>query len=638
MAGNNIEKGAECALESHLANFRGGLDCRSHELFGARFERRGDKPGVLFRVWAPNAQAVAVTGTFNGWETLRCEQISEGVWETFTANAANLDSYEIVIQNGGRLIRKADPFAFCSEERPLTASRIFDLSGYEWGDGEWMAARAKNAPASPGHPPRGPLNIYSLHPGSWRRGENGALLTYSEIAGLLTSYVKDMGYTHIGLTPMLEHTHDDTWGFLPYGFFCATSRFGAPHGFMELVDQCHRAGIGVIMDWTPGRFESGAHGLAMFDGGHCFEARGAEAGSGAGSGCAFDLGRREVCSFLASSAMFWIETFHLDGLRLDGISNMLYPDRLSDAGRPPDIRNAREDTAASAFVRRLNRAVSKAFPDVLMIAEQSFPGLPATAPPKQGGLGFSMKWNTDWQNDALEYIALEAERRPYAYERLAATAQRAFSEWHILPLSHREFAHPRPSLVERIPGGMSEKFSGARVILAYMTAHPGKKLLFMGCEYGQLAEWNSLHSLDWHLLGAESHRVFKDYVRALNRLYLDTPALWEGDFTREGFVWLCGDDPQGGTLAFYREAREHAGGGLAAVFNFSTVARIGYRMGVPRPGVYHEIFNSDSTGFGGSGAVNGGELAAKPLTWKGLPYSIKLNLPPHGAVFLAASE
>ena len=475
--------------------------------------------------------------------------------------------------------------------------------GYGWGDAEWMSERAKNAAS-----PRGrPMNLYAMHTGSWRRGDNGALLSYAEIAELLAPYVKDMGYTHIGLT---AGDGENLWGFFADGFVAAASQYGDPRGFMELVDRCHRAGVGVVMDWTPPE---------------CL---------------GFDFGSRGVCAALTSEALFWIEVFHLDGLRAD-ISDMLYPDRILDKDRA-DIRNARADTNASAFLGRLCRTVADAFPGALMIAEQRFDGIPVTLAAESGGLGFSMKWNSEWQDNTLSFISLERELRPYGYERLADAAGRVFSERHILPMPHSEAAGR--SLIDRIPGGMDDKFAGARVYLAFMTAHPGKKLLFMGCELGQLSEWNPEYSLDWHLLDSESHRVFRDYVRALNRLYLETPALWDGDFSPGGFEWLCRDDPQGGTLAFYRASLTHAGGGLIAVFNFSATARIGYRVGVPElhggdaARAYREAFNSDNRGFGGRGAVNTGVMTAKPLPWNGRARSIQLNLPPCGAVFLTAAE
>ncbi|MDR1156909.1 MAG: 1,4-alpha-glucan branching protein GlgB [Oscillospiraceae bacterium] len=620
-------------LALHLHLFHEGTDSRAYEFLGARMTTQGRRRGVLFRVWAPDAARVSVVGDFNDWDREKhpMTKISVGVWALFVPGVAAYAAYKYAIETKqGRVLEKADPYAFHAETRPRTASKVFTLDGYTWGDEAW--ARAHVSPYSR------PLNIYEVHLGSWRRGEDERLLSYDETADRLIPYVKEMGYTHIELMPVMEHPLDASWGYQVTGYFAPTSRFGTPHDFMRFVDRCHQAGVGVLLDWVPAHFPKDAHGLVEFDGTYCYEY---------GDPCkmehtewgtrVFDYGRNEARSFLMSSALFWFDKYHVDGLRVDAVASMLYLDYARKEGAwRPNIHGGRENLEAISFLRQLNEQVFASFPHALMIAEESTAWPMVTAPTYTGGLGFNFKWNMGWMNDALEYAKRDPVFRQYIHNNLTFSLMYAFSENYILPVSHDEVVHGKCSLLQKMPGYYDDKFAGVRAFLAYMMTHPGKKLHFMGSELGQFIEWNFAHSLDWHLLEYDAHKKLHTYVKALNHFYLACPALWERDCTQAGFDWLNHGDYQGNTLAYRR--LDASGGELVAAFNFSPMLKEGYRLGVPAPGRYREILNSDDADFGGWGHKNPCDLHTEDAEWLGRPYVLTFTLPPFGAVFLRREE
>jgi 1,4-alpha-glucan branching enzyme len=621
-------KAADETLALHLHLFHEGTDSRAYEFLGARVTTRGRRRGVLFRVWAPDAAQVSVVGDFNDWDREKhaMTKISVGVWELFVPGAGEYTAYKYALETKqGRVLEKADPYAFHAETRPHTASKVFALDGYEWGDEAWRRAHAS--------PYSRPLNVYEVHLGSWRRGEDERLLSYDEIADRLIPYVKEMGYTHIELMPVMEHPLDASWGYQVTGYFAPTSRFGTPHDFMRFVDRCHQAGVGVLLDWVPAHFPKDAHGLVEFDGTYCYEY---------GDPCkmehkewgtrVFDYGRNEARSFLMSSALFWFDKYHVDGLRVDAVASMLYLDYAREAGTwRPNVHGGRENLEAISFLRQLNEQVFASFPHALMIAEESTAWPMVTAPTYTGGLGFNFKWNMGWMNDALEYAKSDPIFRQYIHGNLTFSLMYAFSENYILPVSHDEVVHGKCSLLQKMPGYYDDKFAGVRTFLAYMMTHPGKKLHFMGNEFGQFIEWNFAHSLDWHLLEYDAHKKLHAYVKALNHLYLACPALWECDCEQAGFDWLNHGDYQGNTLAYRR--MDVSGGELTAVFNFSPMLKEGYRLGVSAPGRYREVLNSDDADFGGWGHKNPGDLYTQDAEWLGRPCTLTFTLPPFGAVF-----
>ncbi|GHU88622.1 1,4-alpha-glucan branching enzyme GlgB [Clostridia bacterium] len=621
-----IEKTPEQkSLDLHLYLFHEGCDSRAYKFLGANLERGGTR----FRVWAPNARDVSVVGDFNEWDAAAnpMNKISVGVWELFVKGVKEFAAYKFAVTDSrGRTRQKSDPYAFHAETRPKTASKVYRLSGYDWGDGDWISSRAESAPR--------PMNIYEVHLGSWRRGENDTFLTYADAAELLIPYVKEMGYTHIEFMPLTEHPLDDSWGYQVTGYFAATSRFGTPKDLMGLIDKCHRAGIGVLLDWVPAHFPKDGHGLVEFDGNYCYEYGDPLKMEHTDWGTRiFDFGRNEVRSFLMSSALFWIEHFHIDGLRVDAVASMLYLDYGRKQGEwRPNIHGGHENLEAVDFLRKLNEAVYAQFPGTMMIAEESTSWPMVTQPTYMGGLGFTYKWNMGWMNDTLRYMQLDPIYRQYQHNCLTFSMMYAFSEQYVLPLSHDEVVHLKKSIIDKMPGFYDDKFAGVRAYFGYMAAHPGRKLLFMGGEFGQFGEWNFKHSLDWHLLEYDRHKQLKHYVATLNRFYLDNPALWENDLDWEGFNWLCCDDYRGNTLAMRRVSL--AGTEVVAAFNFSPVNRLGYRIGLPEAGAYREVLNSDAHEFGGWGNVNNYDIHTEDLPWQGQAQSINITLPPYGAVFL----
>ncbi|MDR1735369.1 MAG: 1,4-alpha-glucan branching protein GlgB [Oscillospiraceae bacterium] len=608
--------------------FHEGSDCRAYQILGAHPEKRGGKDGWMFRVWAPEAQSVGVIGDFNAWDESahRMKKISVGVWELFIPGLGEFESYKYAVRTPyGTVNEKADPYAFHAETRPKTASKTFDISGYEWGDGEYMAGRADVYSK--------PVNIYELHLGSWKRGEGNRELSYLETAESLVGYVSDMGYTHIELMPVMEHPLDASWGYQVTGHFAPTSRFGTPKEFMRFVDLCHQAGIGVILDWVPAHFPKDGFGLISFDGSCCYEYSDPSRREQKDWGTLmFDYGRNEVRSFLMSSAMFWLDMYHADGLRVDAVASMLYLDYARQGSYVPNIYGGRENLEAVSFFRKLNEQIYAAFPHTLMIAEESTAWPMVTKPAYLGGLGFNFKWSMGWMNDTLHYMKLDPIYRQHSHTDLTFSMMYAFSENYILPISHDEVVHGKCSLIEKMPGYYPDKFAGVRAYLSYMIAHPGKKLTFMGTEFGQFIEWNEAQSLDWHLKEYEMHAKLSNYVRTLNRFYLAHPELWENDQDWGGFSWIVSGDYQGNTLAFSRYDRH--GKEIVCVFNFSPVARNGYRVGASEPGTYRELLNSNAGEFGGWGHVNNYDMHTTPGICDGREQSFMMDLPPYSAVFL----
>jgi 1,4-alpha-glucan branching enzyme len=621
------KKAISKALADHLYYFHEGNDTKAFQFLGAHPETQGKKEGWVFRVWAPDAKEVGVMGDFNEWQQFKnpMTKISVGVWETFIPGLTEFSSYKYAIKTRfGNVNEKADPYAFHAETRPLTASKLVNLDGYEWGDTEYINNRksALNAP----------LNIYELHLGSWRRTLENGMLSYHDIARELTDYVLEMGYTHVELLPIMEHPFDKSWGYQVTGYFAPTSRFGTPKDFMFLVDTLHKAGIGVILDWVPAHFPKDGFGLIEFDGNYQYEYSDPSRREHTDWGTRiFDYGRNEVRSFLMSSALFWLEQYHADGLRVDAVASMLYLDYGNKKNYVPNVYGGRENLEAVNLLQKLNEQVYAAFPHTLMIAEESTAWPMVTKPTYMGGLGFNFKWNMGWMNDTLHYIKQDPIFRQYNHNDLTFSMMYAFSENYVLPVSHDEVVHLKCSLISKMPGYYVDKFAGVRVYLGYMIAHPGKKLNFMGNEIGQFSEWSEEHSLDWHLLDFDSHRSLQHYVQTLNGLYRNNPSFWELDTSWEGFRWINVGDYQGNTLAFGRVAKD--GSEVQCLFNFSPVPHNGYRVGVPTPGAYRELLDSNATDFGGWGKVNDYLMYTDEVETGGFPYSFLIDLPPYSAVF-----
>ena len=593
--------------------------------------------GRIFRVWAPHAKAVHIMGDFNAWATDSCpmKSIGSGVWEGFVPGLQTYDTYKYAVHTAdGRVLAKADPFAFHAETRPGNGSKVYDLEGYSWGDEKWLEWRKSNPVYS------APCNIYEMHLGSWRRTGEDEFLSYRDIAEYLVPYIKEMGFTHVELMPVTEHPLDMSWGYQCTGYFAATSRFGTPQDFMYLVDQLHQAGIGVILDWVPSHFPRDGFGLYHFDGEPCYEYQDWRKGEHKEWGTmVFDYGRGEVRSFLISSALFWLEQYHIDGLRVDAVASMLYLDYNRQGGDwVPNIHGGHENLEAVSFLQHLNSSVFSAHPDVLMIAEESTAWPLVTAPVSEGGLGFNLKWNMGWMNDVSHYIKLDPYFRQFNHKDLTFSFMYAFSENFILPMSHDEVVHMKGSLLNKIPGEYKDKFAGVRAFYTYMLTHPGKKLMMMGSEFGQWNEWHYEHSLDWHLIEEnQENRDMKAFFQAANNLYLQRGELWEIDFSWEGFQWLEADDANANTVAFLRKDRK--GDFLVVVCNFSPVHHQGYRVGVPAAGKYALLLNSDDKEFGGAGLGDKGQLSTEKVACHGQEQSIVIDLPPmSGAIYRCARK
>ncbi len=615
--------------------FHQGTNYEAYRYLGAHPIRQDGVEGVVFRVWAPNAVAVSVVGDFNNWDAAAAgmERISEqGIFACFIPDVAQFDGYKYLITTkAGVQIFKSDPYAYHFETRPGTAAKVFDLDGYAWGDDAWIAA---HWPATCYDKP---VNIYELHAGSWRVYEDGNFYDYRALADALVPYVKEMGYTHVELMPVTEYPFDGSWGYQVTGYYAPTSRYGTPHDFMYFVDTMHQNGIGVLMDWVPAHFPKDAFGLCEFDGGYCYEDRNPLKREHEEWGTrVFDFERPEVQSFLVSNALFWLQTYHIDGIRVDAVASMLYLDYGRKAGKwKPNAYGGNENLEAVAFLRKLNEAVFARFPGALMIAEESTAWPLVTKPTDIGGLGFNYKWNMGWMNDILDYFSLNPFFRKDNHNRITFSMTYAFSENYVLPISHDEVVHGKRSMIEKMPGNYEEKFASLRAFFAYMYAHPGKKLLFMGQEFAQFIEWDFKKQLDWHLLDYPAHRQFQSYVKSLNHLYREQAPFWQIEDSWDGFHWIIADDNTQNVIAFTRTDR--AGHSILVVCNFAPVTREGYQIGVPVAGDYTELLNSDSNIFGG-GAAQSIAAHSVPQAMHSCAQSIRLTLPPLSAIYLQVPD
>ena len=616
-----------------LEAFSEGRSTHAWKCFGAHPAKAEDgTEGYLFRVWAPNAPKVTLIGDFNGWdlEATPMELVEGGIWEVFVPGLKRYDAYQYAIHKpDGTFVGKADPYGFHCATRPDVSTKIYDLNtGYQWGDQDWLDYRSKNPPY------RRPMNIYECHLGSWRRTGEGEFLSYRDITSYLVPYVKEMGYTHVELLPVTEHPLDASWGYQCTGYFAATSRFGIPDDLKYLIDQLHQAGIGVIMDWVPAHFPRDAFGLYHFDGTPTYEYADPRKGEHPDWGTqVFDFGRKEVRSFLYSSAMFWLEEYHMDGLRVDAVSSMLYLDYgRQDGAWMPNIHGGKENLEAIEFFQKLNTTIFAAHPDVLMIAEESTAWPKVTYPVDDGGLGFNFKWNMGWMNDICHYIKLDPYFRQFNHRDITFSLMYAFSENYILPLSHDEVVHMKGSFLGKMPGDNPEKFAGVRAFYTYMLTHPGKKLSFMGAEIGQWNEWHYEYSLDWHLLQYEPHKKLHAFFKAANALYLAESPLWEQDDSWQGFQWLCADDNQADTIAFLRWDRK--GQPLIVLCNFSPVHREGYRVGAPFGGTWAVVLNTDDAVYGGGGRGDKTPLKTEKIPCHDQAQSFPVDLPPMTTVIL----
>ena len=612
--------------------FREGSHGRLHERLGCHLDAVG--AGASFAVWAPNARAVSAIGDWNGWrpdaDPLTVRADGSGIWEGYCAEAraGHAYKYRITSKDGAQVPDKADPFAFFAEESPLTASRIWSLD-HDWGDAEWMAGRhARNALDAP-------ISIYELHVGSWRRHPDGRFLSYRELAEALAPYLHETGFTHVELMPLTEHPFYGSWGYQTTGYFAPTSRYGTPQDFMYLVDHLHRNGIGVILDWVPSHFPTDAHGLAQFDGTHLYEHEDPRQGfHPEWNSSIFNYGRHEVAAFLLSSALFWLDRYHIDGLRVDAVASMLYLDYSRKAGEwIPNRHGGRENLEAVAFLRMLNEAVYREHPGTITIAEESTSWPMVSRPTWLGGLGFGMKWNMGWMHDTLAYAREDPLHRSYHQDKLTFSLWYAFNENFVLPLSHDEVVHGKGSMIGKMPGDDWRKFANLRVLYGYMWTHPGKKLLFMGSEFGQRREWAHDGELEWQLASQGAHGELRRWVSDLNRAYRDEPALHQLDFSAEGFHWIDCSDARHSVIAFLRKPRD-GGPALLVACNFTPVPRANYTLGVPTAGRWREILNSDAKIYGGGGWGNLGGVDASPVTTHDQPWSVTLTLPPLSTVIL----
>jgi 1,4-alpha-glucan branching enzyme len=606
---------------------------RAYERLGAHFVERDGERGVQFAVWAPNAKLVSVIGDFNNWNSSAnpMEPSSAGVWETFMPRVHQGDAYKYHIESTyqGYQVDKADPYCFAAEIRPHTASRVWDLGSYSWQDDSWMAGRAKHNALD------APISIYEVHLGSWRHvpEEDNRWLTYREMAPLLADYVHAAGFTHVELLPVMEHPFDGSWGYETTGYFSPTSRFGSPTDFMYFVDYLHQHEIGVILDWVPAHFPKDEAGLGYFDGSHLYEHADPRKGEHPDwNTFVFNYGRNEVRSFLISNALFWLDKYHVDGLRVDAVAAMLYLDYgRRDGEWIPNRYGGKENIEAIEFLRSFNEQVYAAFPHVITIAEESTAWPQVSRPNYVGGLGFGFKWNMGWMHDVLEYMSQDPVFRSYHHNQITFSLVYAWSENFVLPFSHDEVVYGKGSLLRKMPGDEWQKFANLRLLYGFMFGHPGKKLLFMGSEFGQWSEWNHDGSVDWHLLESPLHSALARWVRDLNTLYRGQPALHELDFDAGGFAWVDCKDIQRSVVSFLRRGRNPEDQ-LLFVCNFTPVVRQNYRVGVPREGFWKEVLNSDAPLYGGSGQGNFGGLHAVALPIHGQPYSLNMTLPPLGIV------
>ena len=624
-------------LDLHL--LAEGTHMRAFERLGAHPRTIDGLEGTAFAVWAPNARAVSVIGDFNGWDARRHAmrfRPEAGVWELFVPGIEQGMPYKFSVLQaaGGARVEKADPYAFAAELRPASASVVWDIEGYDWGDEAWMASRAAR------HALDAPIAVYELHLGSWMRGETPEQwLTYRELAPRLVEYVTRLGFTHVELMPVAEHPLDASWGYQTLSYFAPTSRFGTPQDFMYLVDALHQAGIGVIVDWVPAHFPKDQHGLGLFDGTHVYEHEDPRLGEHPDWGTyIFNYARREVANFLLGNALFWFERYHLDGLRVDAVASMLYRDYSREAGDwLPNQYGGRENIEAIDFLRWLNESVYGEHPDVMMIAEESTSWPMVSRPTHLGGLGFGYKWNMGWMHDTLEFIARDPIHRSHHLGELTFSLLYAYHENFVLPFSHDEVVHGKGSMLGKMPGDDWQRFSNLRLLYAYMWGHPGKKLLFMGCEFGQGREWNHEQSLDWHLLEEPAHEGVQRLIADLNALYRAEPSLHEVDFEPGGFEWIEGSDTSNVVLAFVRRARDPRDE-LLFVCNLTPIPRSSYRLGTPGAGRWTVALNTDAPEYGGSGFSTPAAFESEPTPSHGREASIVLTLPPLSVLVLRPAE
>ncbi len=609
-----------------------GRHWTSYRKLGAQLRTVDGIDGVNFAVWAPNASGVSIIGEFNDWNARRHPMrklIPSGIWELFIPGLTAGTIYKYQVRHRDQVVDKSDPYGFAAEIPPRTASRVADLDSFKWSDTEWMANRQRFNGLD------APLSIYEVHLGSWKRpgDDPSRWLDYRDLAHQLVDYCQQMGYTHLELMPVSEHPFSGSWGYQTVGYYAVTSRYGSPEDFMYFVDHCHQNGIGVLLDWVPAHFPRDAHGLRMFDGTHLYEHADPRQGEHPDWGTLiFNYGRNEVRNFLIANGLFWLDKYHIDGLRVDAVASMIYLDYSRGPEQwIPNEFGGRENLSAISFLKEFNEQAHLQYPGVLTIAEESTAWTGVSRPTYLGGLGFSLKWNMGWMNDTLRYIRHEAVHRKYHHDELTFSLIYAFTENFVLPFSHDEVVHGKGSLLDQVPGDLWQKFANLRLLFGYMFGHPGKKLLFMGCDFGQWNEWNHDTSLQWDLLQWASHQGLQKYVSDLNRLYRREPALHEVDFEYQGFEWIDCHNYEQSTLAFVRRAKNPQDF-IVVACNFTPVPRTMHRLGVPEMCWYEEISNSDSAYYGGSDLGNGPGRMAEALPWDGRPFSIPLTLPPLGIV------
>ncbi|WP_130863773.1 1,4-alpha-glucan branching protein GlgB [Bacilliculturomica massiliensis] len=613
-------------LELPVYLFHQGTAERAYELLGSHPCVSRSEEGYIFRVWAPNAEAVFLQGDFNGWtDSHPMKKLNEqGIWEVFVPGIGTYEAYKYAVDGrDGKRRMKADPYGFHMETRPGTASKTYDISQYKWKDKQWKERGLSGVP----------VNIYEVHPGSWKRYPDGNFYSYEKLAEELIPYVKEMGYTHIELMPVAEYPFDASWGYQIIGYYAPTSRYGTPEGFMSFVDACHQNGIGVILDWVPGHFPKDAAGLFCFDGGSCYEYEDELKREHREWGTmVFDWGRGEVRSFLISNALYWIEQYHIDGLRVDAVASMLYLDYNRQGGEwRPNRYGGKENLEAIDFLHQLNQTVARNHPNVMMIAEESTAWPMVTRPVEEGGLGFNFKWNMGWMNDTLEYMKTDPLFRQGRHNAMTFAMTYAFSERFILPLSHDEVVHMKGSLINKMPGEYEDKFSNLKTYYGYMMTHPGKKLLFMGGELAQFNEWHFEDQLDWNLLEFDMHRKFRDYVKDLNLFYRENRQLWELDDSWEGFLWNDADDASRNIYCYRRIGLK--GDPLIVILNFAAAKHTRYRVGVPAAGTYEAVFHSNDIKYGGTGRHMGAKKADK-TAHQGCTHSLSVELPPLSMIIL----
>lgn len=620
-------------FDRHL--FGAGTHYEIYEKMGGRLMTHEGARGAAFSVWAPNAKAVSVIGDFNNWDARRSpmRRLGEsGIWELFLPAAAEGDKYKFhVTQCDGRVVDKTDPYGVYAEVRPNNASVLYPLKRYKWKDRRWMTARRKYDFKT------APMNIYEVHLGSWKRAEGDRFLTYTELAEQLIPYVKEMGYTHIEMLPVEEHPFDGSWGYQVTGYYAPTSRYGSPDEFKQFVDACHQNGISVILDWVPAHFPKDDFALARFDGTALYEHQDPRLGEHIQWGTyIFNYGRKEVANFLLANALYWMDIFHIDGLRVDAVASLLRLDFCKEEGQwLPNVYGGSENLEAIEFLKHMNSVIAEREPGALMIAEDStaWPGV--TKKVDEGGLGFSLKWNMGWMNDFLSYIKLDPIYRKYHQNKLTFGMAYHYAENFVLVLSHDEVVHTKSSMIGKMPGDVWQSFANLRLSYGFMMGHPGKKLLFMGGEFAQYSEWSEARSLDWHLLQYADHQEMQAYVKELNHLYTEESAFWAEDFDPNGFQWIECDDAESSIVSFVRRSKEKE---LVFLCNFTPVVHHGFSLGVPQEGVYHERLNSDAARFGGSDVINAVPLQSKAEPAGRCPFRVELDVPPLGMVILEREQ